>query len=127
IAAAGQLRNKGWFLLGGATLFGASLLGLSLSRWLPLSVVLLAVAGFSNTSYNALANTVLQTTTPPALRGRVLSIYFLNRGLVPLGTLFAGAMATWFGAPVAVGIMGAACTLVAIGVGFAAPTLRKIE
>lgn len=78
IAAIGDVPNKGWLLLGGAGLFGVALAGLALSSWVPVSLALLAVIGFANTGYNALANTVLQRTTPPELRGRVLSIYLLN-------------------------------------------------
>jgi MFS family permease len=127
IAAAGDMPRKGMFMLGGATLFGAALMALSFSSWLPVSLGLLAVIGFANTSYNALANTILQTSTPPDLRGRVLSIYLLNRGLVPLGTLLAGSLATWFGAPWAVRIMGTGCAVLALWAAVKVPALRSIE
>jgi hypothetical protein len=35
-----------------------------------------------------------------------MGLYMLNQGLLPLGTLFAGAMAQAWGAPVAVRVMG---------------------
>lgn len=127
IASVGNLHHKGMLLLGGAGLFGVSLILLAFSTSLVTTLACLAIAGFANTSYNALANTVLQTATPDELRGRVLSIYFLNRGLVPLGTLMAGALAASYGAPIAVGLMGAACALLAVALSFRAPALRRIE
>ena len=127
IAATGQFQHRGRLLLGGAGLFGVGLVGLSLSSWLPISLACLAIIGFANTSYNALANTILQTGTPPELRGRVLSVYLLNRGLVPLGTLFAGILATWFHAPIAIGVMGTACALLALSAALRVPTLWELE
>ena len=127
IAAAGHFQHQGRLLLGGAGLFGVGLVGLSLSSWLPISLACLAIIGFANTSYNALANAILQTGTPPELRGRVLSVYLLNRGLVPLGTLFAGTLATLFHTPIAIGVMGTACALLALGAGLRVPALWELE
>jgi hypothetical protein len=50
------------------------------------------------------------------MRGRVMSIYLLNRGLVPLGTLLAGALAEHFGAPRALYIMSLLVLGVVLGV-----------
>jgi len=46
------------------------------------------------------------THTPPELRGRVMGVYLMKRGLVPLGSLVIGALATAMGAPNAVALMG---------------------
>ena len=88
---------------------------------------LLAVSGFANTSYNALANSFLQMAAPPNMRGRVVSIYLLNRGLAPLGTLMAGALATWFDTRIALALMGGSCALLVAYIAVAARTVREIE
>ena len=56
-----------------------------------------------------------------------MSIYLLDRGLVPLGTLLAGALATLFDARVAMGLMGASCAVLVLWIAVAAPGVRRIE
>ena len=56
-----------------------------------------------------------------------ISIYFLSRGLVPLGSLLAGAIATYFGAPHTVLFMGAACALLAVGMLVFQPDMRALR
>lgn len=113
-------------MLAGSAAFGLSILGIALAPWLAIALPLLAISGFANTSYNSFANSFLQTSTPPHLRGRVMSIYLLDRGLVPLGTLLAGLLATLFDARLAMGLMGGSCALLVLGVALAAPSVRKI-
>jgi len=127
IASIGSFRRKGMLLLGGATMFGVSLIAFAQSTWMPLSLFCLFIAGVSNTSYTSQDQTIIQTLAPANLRGRVLSIYMLNRGLMPLGSLLAGALADWLGAPWAVTIMGASCAMVALGVAFRTPQIRELE
>ncbi len=47
---------------------------------------------------------MLQTSSPDALRGRVMGIYLVLTGLTPLGSLWAGAVAQRFGAPAAIAV-----------------------
>ena len=59
-------------------------------------------------------NTILQITSPDALRGRVMGFYsFMVVGLAPFGSFQMGWMAEHFGARVAYITGGAACALVA--------------
>jgi len=127
IASLGTFRHKGMLLLAGATMFGLSLVAFSRSTSMPISMMCLFFAGMSNTSYTSQAQTIIQALTPSYIRGRVLSIYMLNRGLMPLGSLLAGALATWFGGPWAVTLMGTSCALLAISIGFKTPRIREIE
>jgi len=101
------------FMLKGLIFFGLSLFFFSFSRYLPLSLLFLFLAGAGNVSYNSINNTLLQLNVPDSYRGRVLSMLFINRGMVPLGTAFAGFLAEHFGAPLAVGSMAA--TLMGLG------------
>jgi MFS family permease len=94
-------------------LFGAALLIFSFSRWVPVSLLFLFLAGGSNIAYNATNNTLLQLSVPDAFRGRVISLLFINRGMIPLGTALTGLLAEKWGAPVALGSM--ACMLIVLG------------
>ncbi len=127
IASLGQFRRKGTLLLGGAIVFGLSLIAFSRSTWMPLSLLCLFIAGVSNASYTSQNQTIIQTLTPDRLRGRVLAIYMLNRGLMPLGSLLAGALAAWLGGPWAVTLMGASCATLAVGVALKTPAIRELD
>ncbi len=79
---------------------------------------LLALIGFCITSVNASSNAFIQLAVPDNLRGRVMSLYSIAlHGMVPLGSLAAGAAADVIGAPLTVGVCGAALALAAFYLG----------
>jgi len=92
------------------------------SRWVIASLFFLFLAGGANIAYNATNNTLLQLNVPDAYRGRVISIFFLNRGIVPLGTAATGWLAEKWGAPIALGSM--AGMLIMLGLGPIWPVLK---
>lgn len=51
-----------------------------------LGALILAGAGACHVAHNVVHNAILQMSSPDGYRGRVLSILFLNRGLVSVGT-----------------------------------------
>jgi hypothetical protein len=71
--------------------------------------------------------TLLQTNTADEYRGRVMSIYLLDRGLAPLGSMLVGTIAHFWGARDAVAIMGVLTTLFAIAVALKMPGLRDMD
>jgi MFS family permease len=106
IAGIGDTSAKSMILLGGVVAFGIGLVAFALSPWLAGALLALLVVGAASTSYRAVNQTLLQTHTDEAYRGRVMSIYLLDRGLAPLGSLLVGTLAAAFGARDAVAIMG---------------------
>ena len=62
-----------------------------------LSLVFLAMVGFCQIGERALSNTAIQMGTPQDLLGRVLSLFFMDRGLWSLGGLIIGASASAIG------------------------------
>ena len=93
-----------------AALFGLGLIGFGLSRFLPLSLLLMLIVGFGMMQGMAASNTVIQTLVPDDKRGRVMSFYTMAfMGMSPFGSLLAGSLADRFGAPHAVMITGAFC------------------
>lgn len=90
--------------------FGVGLLLFSFSRNFWLSLVLLPLVGSGFMVPMSAANTLLQTLTPPHLRGRVMSLFLMMfMGTPPLGSLLAGSLAPQIGAPLTVGVTGVAC------------------
>ena len=92
----------------GAAAFSVFVFLLASSPWIWLSVLLAACVGASNVAYNTQNQTLLQVMTPRHLRGRVMSIRMLERGIVPLCSLLAGLLAEWWGGPSALRVMSAA-------------------
>ncbi|HET6456179.1 MAG TPA: MFS transporter [Armatimonadota bacterium] len=106
---------KGKLLLAGNLTFCTMLVIFSFSRILPLSLAVLVGAGWGMMTNMALTNTLIQTSVPDRLRGRVMSVYTLMfMGLAPIGSLQAGVIAHWLGAPVAIRIGAIVCATAAL-------------
>jgi MFS family permease len=77
---------------------GLGLVGLGAARSLAGSVAILAFVGLVVAVQMSTTNGFLQTTAPPALRGRVVAVYtWLFAGLAPVGGLLAGVLAESIG------------------------------
>ncbi len=102
----------------------AALLVFSVSRSFPLSVATLFVAGYSQISFVATANSRIQTAAPDHLRGRVMALYAQALiGVGPLGSMQAGALATFWGAPWAMAIGAAVAAVVLVAVRLVSPAV----
>jgi MFS family permease len=126
IASIGNRQTNGKILLAAAAGFGLCLVLFSRSPGVLYAAFFTFLAGVFNSSYTSQNQTIIQLITPAALRGRVLGIYLLNRGLMPVGGLLAGVLAHFFGGPSAVTVMGTSCFLLVMGVAFLAPSVRQI-
>ena len=116
IAGLGDFEGRRRLILAGCFLFGVGLMAFSLSQWFALSFVMLVIVGGVAASYMTSANSLIQHIVPDAFRGRVLSIYMLTWGLMPLGSLGIGAAADQWGVGPAVGAGGLICALFALTV-----------
>ena len=96
LAALGRRARQGWLLERAAYAFSALLIALALSRSVWLSAALMVTVGFTMILNNALANTLLQSIVPDALRGRVMAAYALVFiGFSPIGHLLGGDGGEW--------------------------------
>lgn len=99
-------------LLGAAevVLAAAAILGAPIS----LALIVVVVLGFAMTSTMAMANTVVQSSTPPELRGRVMSVYMtIFAGSAPFGALIAGLVSDVISTPASI-MLGGTVTLAAV-------------
>ncbi len=105
-------------------LWVAALLVFSFSRVFLLSSSALFVAGYSQISFVATANSRIQTLTPDGLRGRVMGLYAQALiGVGPLGAMQAGALATLLGAPWAMAIGATVAGAVVVATRLLRPTV----
>ena len=78
-----------------------------------LSFLFLAMIGFCQIAGRALSNTAIQTATPDHLLGRVLSLFFMDRGLWSLGSMIIGASGAVIGMDWTFALCGAVCAVTA--------------
>jgi len=104
-AAVGQSMPRRPALLGGVWLFSAMLVLFSITRVFALSLLFLAIASFGLMIFMSTSNTLVQTSVPDEMRGRVMGVWALIfGGMVPVGSLEAGALAHWVGTPVTIAV-----------------------
>jgi predicted MFS family arabinose efflux permease len=121
-----RVRRQGVLMLVSLVALGIFLNFFSWTRSFPLALVLLVAIGACQVFYMATTNTMLQVIVPDHLRGRVMSIYALDRGLMPVGAFMAGVSAHLVGAPATVGGMGLLVILLALLVAWLAPVVRRL-
>jgi MFS family permease len=93
-------------------IFGMGIIAFSFSKILIVSLSMMFFAGFGMIVQIASANTILQSIVEEDKRGRVMSIYTTAIiGMAPIGNLFAGALASWIGAPQALILSGLSCVI----------------
>jgi MFS family permease len=112
LAWLGDRRHKGRWLITSRATLALALALFAFSRSPLLSMLALALAGFSFISQLAITNTLLQLIVPDELRGRVMSSYtWALGGFFPLGALLIGWLGDQLGAPQAVMLSALACAV----------------
>ncbi|MDZ8259689.1 MFS transporter [Nostoc sp. ChiQUE01b] len=108
-------------------ILGIGLIAFSLSRFLPLSLFTMLFVGLGTILQIAASNTFLQTIVEDDKRGRLMSLYTMSfLGMIPVGNLLGGFLASHIGAPNTLIIDGIACILGSIIFSRQLPALRKI-
>ncbi|MGH2454584.1 MAG: MFS transporter [bacterium] len=124
--SAGRVR-PGSLLLSAALAMGIMVTLFGASRAFPYSVLLLVLVGVSQSIAMATANTLVQTTVPPATRGRAMGLFgTVAFGMTTLGTLPIGALAEVIGLSWAVALGGVVVIAVILAAGIALPALRRL-
>ena len=126
-ASLGDFRGKGKLLLASGLAFGVSLLLFASVPRLAAVLLFLGLIGAASNACMVANNTLLQVNTKDELRGRVMSVYMMTWGLVPLGTIPAGAIADRMGVPFVLSVAGGLVALVFVGVGLLSPRVRRLE
>lgn len=102
----GAGRHRGYVIIGGAASFGVAVALFAASKFMPLSMAALFVAGFSSGIYLNVGMTALQMEVPDELRGRVMGIWSMTWFLASIGGFFAGVAAELIGIATTVAVGG---------------------
>ena len=105
IIAGIESNKRGLIWIIGGFLTGGCLLILSISDSYTISLIVMIFLGIADSIRRTLSMSIMMEKTRPDLRGRVMSIYMLNWGLIPLGALPAGILADIIGAQSTIGIL----------------------
>ena len=111
IASVGEWRRGQLLILGGLA-SGLALLLVSLVPFYYAAVVVMVPLGLGKGSFFALNQALIMEHTDDRFRGRVMSIFMMNWGLMPLRVLPAGLAIDWIGAQLTVGIIAVALLMV---------------
>jgi MFS family permease len=94
--------------------FGVAMALATLAPSLPLELVALALAGGASIAFMSTGNSTLQLSAAPAMRGRVMSLWFVAfQGSTPIGGPLVGATMAGFGARAGLGLGAVTCLVVA--------------
>jgi predicted MFS family arabinose efflux permease len=107
VAASEKLKEQGFVVLCTLIGLGASIAGFALSRWLPLSCLLIFISGVAIMASASLMLSLVQLIVPDQMRGRVMSVYNLAFRLgIPVGSLALGRVIPIMGVSLALAIVG---------------------
>ena len=124
----GRIRRQGFAVLVSVAVWGGSIGLFGFTRTLWLALVLLAIAGAADMVSAIFRNTILQVSTPDALRGRLQGVFIVVvTGGPRLGALEAGSMAAGFGTQASVVSGGLACVAGVALLAAAYPSFAKYD
>jgi len=121
-------RHGGLWLYAGFALSGVAAIVFGLSHGIVLSIAALMVSGIGDMFSTVVRQTLIQTTTPDEMRGRVFAVNSLFYGTAShLGSFRAGVMAEYVGAVSSVVFGGCAIVATVALWCWAFPALRRVD
>jgi MFS family permease len=126
VAAIGKW-HRGAILLTGGLISAMSLIAVALYPAYGLVAFLMIFLGLGDAFRRSLTMALIMETTEQEYQGRVSSVYTMNFGLMPLGTLPASAIAHYFGVRAAVGSVGVLLLAVCLIVLLSQRQVRRLQ
>ncbi len=127
LAYLGNVPNKGALIVGSMALSGVVLAALGAAPWLILGLAVMILLGMLDSSQRVITNSLLLTQTDTEYHGRVISLYLLDRGFVPIGSLVAGYMGAYLGPGAALAILGGALTVSVLILAAIRPSFLRVR
>jgi MFS family permease len=124
----GSVRRQGRAVVAAVAVWGLAVAAFGMAPWLWAGLLLLGVAGAADVISAVFRNTILQTTVPDALRGRLSALQIaVVTGGPRLGDAESGAVASLAGARFSVVSGGLACVAGVAAVAWLLPRFRHYE
>jgi MFS family permease len=107
-------------LVGAATAFGVAMTFATLAPSLAIALIVMAAVGACSIAFMSTGNSTLQLNSDPAMRGRVMALWFVAfQGSTPIGGPIVGALMAFAGPRAGLGLGAVTCMIVA-ALGFVA-------
>jgi MFS family permease len=120
-----ERRGTIWLISGAVVALGVFALGFVYS--IALSLPIIFIIGLGTLTFLGASNTLIQTLSPDALRGRAISVYtMIALGIVPGGALIVGSIASLFGLHTAFIIASSITVVLFVWLWFTKPIMQTI-
>ena len=126
IAALGNWR-RGMLLIVGSFASGIALLLIAAFPFYYAAAVIMLLVGLGDSGRRTINMGLIMEVVEDQYRGRVMSVFMMNFGLMPLGMLPAGLAVDYFGGPVAIAILGGMLLAVSAAVLLSQKQLRSFQ
>ena len=127
LASFGRGRKRGLLLLGSAVLSGGAMLAFAATPVFWGAVAMMFLVGLSQAGRMTLGNSLAMELSEDAYRGRIMGVFMMTFGLMPLGVLPITILAGSMGAPQATAIAAVLAILIAAAFWLFSPVLRRVE
>ena len=127
LAAAPNVKRRGWVLLGSSVLWGVSLAMFSQVTNYGVAIPLLLAIGAISAVSMSLTMTMMQVLAAPEMRGRMMSIGMMTFGAMPLSSLPFGFLAEYTGTPNSLMISGVLLAVITMVFAVVYPGFRRVE
>jgi len=115
IASLSKNNHRGWVLLITSMLSGGAIILAGLTTSYAFAVVIMLILGLGDSGRRALNSSLIMEQTEEEYRGRVMGVYMMNFGLIPLGAIPLGFIASSFDVRIAFVTAGVLLFAAAIG------------
>ena len=95
--------------------------------WHPVSLALMFFVGMGFAGFISVMTTVLQLTTPPAMRGRIMSMMLISASLHYLGALPLSIVAELYSWPISLTAGSLLMLSVVVWLGVLNPSIRRMD
>ncbi len=120
-----SIRRRGIVFLVGTTISATGATLFSLSWSYVVAIPMLFLSGLGLAGFTTMQRAIPVTLADPTMRGRALGATAMAVGLWPMGLLYVGMMAEWFGAPIAVASSCIASIVIVWLVALTHPDMRR--
>ena len=127
LAAMGQLRHKGAWLIATCVGWGAFTIAVGWSQTIYFAAAMVGVIGWLSSWNMSLNRGLLQLQIDSHMRGRIMSIDMMSHGLMPLGVIPISIIAEFYDVATALMVAGAAFVTAILLITLLSQSVRRVE
>jgi predicted MFS family arabinose efflux permease len=122
-----SIRKRGLVMIGLLCVYAAALFALANAPTFLLAIPALLISGAMQTSYMSMNNAFVLGRANPEYHGRIMSLFSLDRGLLPLGAFLGGLLSELIGPSEGLMVMASLCLVTTLLIAILVPSIRRIE